>query len=161
MTLEKLFQTIDNLPGINGSFCLEADGRLLCQTVQAPFHESLFADLIPRVQTLFEAVKESYAPIEEFIIEFDGFFLFLRRGLRDRTVGVVSTDRPNLVALRVSCNLILKQLPENPSSLASAPERTSAPEKATADEAPARKSIFGVFKRSEAPEKSKGGGIWG
>ncbi|MCC5840700.1 MAG: hypothetical protein JJT96_11295 [Opitutales bacterium] len=161
MTLEKLFQTIDNLPGINGSFCLDADGRLLCQTLQAPFHESLFADLIPRVQTLYEAVKESYAPIEEFIIEFDGFFLFLRRGLRDRTVGVVSTERPNLVALRVSCNLILKQLPDSPESASKDRGNAPAGESAKAEEAPTRKSIFGVFKRSDAPEKPKGNGIWG
>lgn len=165
MSLTQIFRTIDDLPGVNGSFCLSSEGELLHQTLKAPFSAAIFSSLGPRVNQLFQGVEESYTSIDECIIGFEGYSLYLRRGIKQRIIGVVSEEKPNLTAMRVSCNLVFRQLPDDmeavkPVSEKSAESGPRPSEEAASDERPKEKvSIFGGGRKSSG--KSSGGGIWG
>ncbi len=152
--LSRNFKVLNDLPMVDGAFCLDAEGRPLYSSLQAPFGMQVFDELGNAVLTFFDGVGESYTPTDECVLDFGPYKLYLRRGAHDRTIGALCSQAPNITSLRVACNLIFRSLPETLSPLSGeAPSPTKAAKPA---ETPEPKGLFGGGK----PKKSSGGGIW-
>ncbi|MEO0509831.1 MAG: hypothetical protein AAF065_08230 [Verrucomicrobiota bacterium] len=109
MSLEQIFRSCLDLPGVRGAFCLTSNGELVENFMPQQYTDPLLAGLGERLSALCGAVDMSYSPTNEFLISFESNALYLRKN-EDGIIGFFTDSNPHLAGLRVSSNLLLKQI---------------------------------------------------
>lgn len=105
----KLFQTILALPDVLGVFCLNKDGTLIAHSSEEAHINEIFDEIRQRVVDFFDVVESDCRPTEEYFLRFSENSLYLRRRVQF-TLGVFTTDQPNVMNLRAASNMLLKQM---------------------------------------------------
>jgi hypothetical protein len=101
--------SLKDVPGIQGSFVIDAFGRVLARDLPALFPDFSLQSAGQRIAVLFDAIEENYEGSDEVFLAFDGYGLMLRRGAFG-TLAVVAAAGTSPEALRMSSSVLTRRL---------------------------------------------------
>lgn len=135
MELNKLFDNIMDLPGIEGACLFNLEGSIHLNRMPAFLANELFQDAQRRITAMYETMDENFLPCDDYLLKFSEKWLMLRRHDQEVLL-VMANDKANLASARMVTNMTLKHL--TPETLGNLPEPTpfSAAAAPTADPAP-------------------------
>jgi hypothetical protein len=154
--MQPVLSALKDIPGVVGSFVLNPQGVLLAREMPAIFPDTIFPNLGRRLASVVEAIETQIANVQELLMKFEGYWLFVRRSAQG-FLTILTSESVNFPALKMASNVALKQvtehlvanpmvistpivsdLPEPAPTAAASPDATKAPAPGVAAE-PAKK----------------------
>lgn len=114
--------SLKDIPSVEGSFVLNADGELVLNGMPPIFGDSMFEELGRRIQSMFMAMESQGHDFQEIQAKFSGFRIFTKRS-PDHFLVILCEAGVNQPALKMAAAVTLKQLN---TSLSEAPNGTPA-----------------------------------
>lgn len=109
MEINKLFDNILDLPGIEGVCLFGADGQMYLNRLPAFLSNELFADAQRRIVAMYETMDENFAPSDDYMLRFSERWLLLRRADKHFML-ILGGEKANLASTRMVTNMTMKHL---------------------------------------------------
>ncbi len=146
MELNKLFDNIMDLPGIEGVCLFGIEGEVYVNRLPSFIVNDIFADAQRRITALYETMDENFLPCDDYLLKFSEKWLMLRRH-EQQVLLVLANEKANLTSTRMVTNMTMKHL--TPESLV-VPSPTLAPAVPTAPSVSPVSPSVGVAQLSAA-----------
>lgn len=108
-TVVQALQPLRDLPGVVGSFAVDAQHTLVANDLSAVFRADVLANAAKRIQVLFSVVAENFEPTQQMVLRLEPYTLVLRRHL-SFTLAVVCREPPSLEMLGMACSVAMREL---------------------------------------------------
>lgn len=109
MEVNKLFDNIIDLPGIEGVCLFDTAGQMYVNRLPSFFSNELFADAQRRIVAMYETMDENFMPCDDYVLKFSERWLLLRRS-ETHVMLILGGDKANLASTRMVTNMTMKHL---------------------------------------------------
>ncbi len=107
--MQSTLNSLKDIPGVIGSFVLNAQGGLIAREMPTVYTDAIFPDLGRRLVSVGEVLEQQTTAFQELLLKFEGSWLFVRRTAQCM-LSVLVAESVNYPALRMATNVALKQL---------------------------------------------------
>ncbi|HEY9248587.1 MAG TPA: hypothetical protein VIO38_05630, partial [Rariglobus sp.] len=123
MVLNKVFDNVLDIPGVDGVCLFGLSGQVFLNRMPAFLSPDVFADALRRITALYETMDENFLPCDDYLLRFAEKWILFRR--TDQAVLLVlAAETANFASTRMVTNMALKHL--TPAALAElAPNATT------------------------------------
>lgn len=111
-SMQTTLLALKDVQGIQGSFVLNGDGKLLAMQMPALFDVSMFVELGPRIERLAESFTALGDELESCLIRFADHLLCIKRFAKGGALCILTSRSVNLPALKMAVNLGHKRVAE-------------------------------------------------
>lgn len=133
MVLNKVFDNVLDIPGVDGVCLFGLSGQVFLNRMPAFLSPDVFADALRRITALYETMDENFLPCDDYLLRFAEKWILFRR--TDQAVLLVlAAETANFASTRMVTNMALKHL--TPAALAEFSSESPAPAPAPAAVAP-------------------------
>ncbi|MFN2378020.1 MAG: roadblock/LC7 domain-containing protein [Candidatus Binatia bacterium] len=122
--IQKTLLALKDVQGIQGSFVLNGEGKLLAMEMPSLFEATSFAELGPRIERLAESFSALGEEMESCMVRFSDHMLYVKQFGKGGALCILTTAGVNLPALKMAINLAHRRLA---SEIATAPLVSTAP----------------------------------
>lgn len=131
MVLNKVFDNVLDIPGVDGVCLFGMNGQVYLNRMPAFISPEIFGDALRRITALYETMDENFLPCDDYLLRFSEKWILFRR--TDQAVLLVlAAETANFASTRMVTNMALKHL--TPAALSEFDAATAVP---TAAPAPA------------------------
>lgn len=124
-SIQKTLLALKDVQGIQGSFVLNGEGKLLAMEMPSLFEATSFVELGPRIERLAESFSALGEEMESCMVRFSDHMLYVKQFGKGGALCILTTAGVNLPALKMAINLAHRRLA---SEIATAqPVATAAP----------------------------------
>jgi len=124
MILNKVFDNILDIPGIDGVCLFGLSGQVFLNRMPSFLSPEIFADALRRITALYETMDENFLPCDDYLLRFSEKWILFRR--TDQAVLLVlAAETANFASARMVTNMALKHL--TPAALADLGSAAAAP----------------------------------
>lgn len=115
MVLNKVFDNVLDIPGVDGVCLFGLSGQVFLNRMPAFLSPDVFADALRRIAALYETMDENFLPCDDYLLRFAEKWILFRR--TDQAVLLVlAAETANFASTRMVTNMALKHL--TPAALA-------------------------------------------
>jgi hypothetical protein len=115
MVLNKVFDNVLDIPGVDGICLFGLDGDVYLNRMPSFLTPDVFADALRRISALYETMDENFLPCDDYLLRFSEKWILFRR--TDQAVLLVlAAETANFASTRMVTNMALKHL--TPAALA-------------------------------------------
>lgn len=115
MMLNKVFDNVLDIPGIDGVCLFGLSGQIFLNRMPSFLSPDVFADALRRISALYETMDENFLPCDDYLLRFSEKWILFRR--TDQAVLLVlASETANFASTRMVTNMALKHL--TPAALA-------------------------------------------
>jgi predicted regulator of Ras-like GTPase activity (Roadblock/LC7/MglB family) len=107
--MQAILTALKDIPGVVGSFVLTPQGTLAAREMPPVYPDDIFPELGRRLATIGEVVDSQMGPMQELLMKFEGFKVFVRHAA-NCCLTVLVAESVNFPALRMATNVALKQV---------------------------------------------------
>lgn len=108
--MQKTLHALKDVQGIQGSFVMNDEGRLLAMEMPSLYDESLFGDVGSRLERLSETFSSLGEEMDTCMVRFQDHILSLKQFPTGGSLCILSDATVNLPALRMATNLAQRRL---------------------------------------------------
>lgn len=109
MEVNKLFDNILDLPGIEGVCLFGTEGQMYINRLPAFLSTELFADAQRRIVAMYETMDENFLPCDDYMLKFSERWLLLRR-TEKHVMLILGGEKANIASTRMVTNMTMKHL---------------------------------------------------
>lgn len=109
MDVNKLFDNILDLPGIEGVCLFDLDGPVYLNRMPSFIDGEFFAEAQRRIAATYETMDENFLPCDDYVLKYPERWLLLRR-TGSTILLIMATEKANLTSTRMVTNMTLKHL---------------------------------------------------
>lgn len=121
--LVDLLKQLRDVPGVFGTFVVSSEGTTLGKDLPAVFDDTILGEVGPRIVRLADVMALSGEPVQEYVLDYGEYRLYVRPGHSGEWVCVITEAAVNQAALKLAVNLVVRRLSGQTKS--SAPERAA------------------------------------
>ena len=109
MMLNKVFDNILDIPGIDGVCLFNTMGKVLINRMPSYMSPDIFEDGLRRITALYDTMDENFLPCDDYLLRFEEKWVLFRRA--DQVVLLVlAADKANFMSTRMVTNMALKHI---------------------------------------------------
>lgn len=109
MDINKLFDNILDLPGIEGVCLFDLDGPIYLNRMPSFLGDEFFAEAQRRIAATYETMDENFLPCDDYVLKYPERWLLMRR-TGTTILFIMATEKANLSSTRMVTNMTLKHL---------------------------------------------------
>jgi hypothetical protein len=124
MVLNKVFDNVLDIPGVDGVCLFGISGQVYLNRMPSFITPEVFGDALRRITALYETMDENFLPCDDYLLRFAEKWILFRR--TDQAVLLVlAAENANFASTRMVTNMALKHL--TPAALAEFEAATAVP----------------------------------
>ena len=124
MVLDKVFDNVLDIPGVDGVCLFGTSGQIYVNRMPSFLSPEVFADALRRITALYETMDENFLPCDDYLLRFAEKWVLFRR--TDQAVLLVlAAETANFASTRMVTNMALKHL--TPGALSDFNSATASP----------------------------------
>jgi len=109
MMLNKVFDNILDIPGVDGVCLFNTMGKVLINRMPSFMSPEVFEDGLRRITALYDTMDENFLPCDDYLLRFEEKWVLFRRA--DQVVLLVlAADKANFMSTRMVTNMALKHI---------------------------------------------------
>ncbi len=109
MMLNKVFDNILDIPGVDGVCLFNTMGKVLINRMPSFMSPEVFEDGLRRITALYDTMDENFLPCDDYLLRFEEKWILFRRA--DQVVLLVlAADKANFMSTRMVTNMALKHI---------------------------------------------------
>jgi len=109
MMLNKVFDNILDIPGVDGVCLFSTMGKVLINRMPSFMSPDIFEDGLRRITALYDTMDENFLPCDDYLLRFEEKWVLFRRA--DPVVLLVlAADKANFMSTRMVTNMALKHI---------------------------------------------------
>ncbi|MFA6289141.1 MAG: hypothetical protein WC661_17295 [Opitutaceae bacterium] len=109
MILNKVFDNILDIPGVDGVCLFNTMGKVLINRMPSFMSPDIFEDGLRRITALYDTMDENFLPCDDYLLRFEEKWILFRRA--DQVVLLVlAADKANFMSTRMVTNMALKHI---------------------------------------------------
>ncbi len=109
MMLNKVFDNILDIPGVDGVCLFNTMGKVLINRMPSFMSPDIFEDGLRRITALYDTMDENFLPCDDYLLRFEEKWVLFRRA--DQVVLLVlAADKANFMSTRMVTNMALKHI---------------------------------------------------
>ena len=109
MILNKVFDNILDIPGVDGVCLFSTMGKVLINRMPSFMSPDIFEDGLRRITALYDTMDENFLPCDDYLLRFEEKWVLFRRA--DQVVLLVlAADKANFMSTRMVTNMALKHI---------------------------------------------------
>jgi hypothetical protein len=109
MEVNKLFDNILDLPGIEGVCLFGTGGQMYVNRLPSFLSTELFADAQRRIVAMYETMDENFMPCDDYMLKFSERWVLMRRS-ENHVMLILGGDKANVASTRMVTNMTMKHL---------------------------------------------------
>jgi len=124
MLLNKVFDNVLDIPGVDGVCLFGLNGQVFISRMPAFLTPDLFASALRRISALYETMDENFLSCDDYLLRFSEKWILFRR--TDQAVLLIlASETANFASTRMVTNMALKHI--TPAVLAELASSSAAP----------------------------------
>ena len=109
MILNKVFDNVLDIPGVDGVCLFNTMGKVLINRMPSFLTPEVFEDGLRRITALYDTMDENFLPCDDYLLRFEEKWVLFRRS--DQVVLLVlAADKANFMSTRMVTNMALKHI---------------------------------------------------
>ena len=109
MMLNKVFDNVLDIPGVDGVCLFNTMGKVLINRMPSFMSPEVFEDGLRRITALYDTMDENFLPCDDYLLRFEEKWVLFRRS--DQVVLLVlAADKANFMSTRMVTNMALKHI---------------------------------------------------
>ncbi|HTJ77474.1 MAG TPA: hypothetical protein VL357_00605 [Rariglobus sp.] len=109
MMLNKVFDNILDIPGVDGVCLFNTVGKVLINRMPSFMSPDIFEDGLRRITALYDTMDENFLPCDDYLLRFEEKWVLFRRA--DQVVLLVlAADKANFMSTRMVTNMAFKHI---------------------------------------------------